>query len=369
MENIEILTRKDIRAFYPGWAIVSAMNKTYSAFALALVICFAFISCEQGSSSETDEPVKNADTSLSSLVLSAGTLSPDFAAATTAYTASVPDTTASITVTPTASATSATIEVRVNGGAFASVSSGSASAVLALNVGTNEIDVKVTAENRDTVTYTVTVTRMGAIPTLTLDFEYGEDGTSSYSNIYVAWIEKMDGTVIQNLYICNKLLTDMVPPSTILTNTALPYWNEFKYDPSQIDAVSGATVAKDDFTVTRTLKDPSVTKFKVCFETDRSFDKNDWFGDQPALLYSAIVDLENPQPSYSLTLEAWTPNEGTINTLKQYLNTLVFGSLQRETRFITHKKADSTPPDYAFGTEDVAQSSTCFVESITLKVE
>jgi len=105
------------------------------------------------------------------------------------------------------------------------------------------------------------------------------------------------------------------------------------------------------------------------FATDRSFDKNDWFGDQPALLYSAIVDLENPQPSYSLTLEAWTPNEGTIDTLAQYLNTLVFGSPQTETRFITHEKAASMPPEYAFGAEDVDQSSTCFVESITLKVE
>ncbi len=109
--------------------------------------------------------------------------------------------------------------------------------------------------------------------------------------------------------------------------------------------------------------------FKVCFETDRSFDENDWFGDQPALLYSVIVDLENPQSLYNLTLEAWTPNEGTIDTLAQYLNTLVFGSLQTETRFITHKKAASTPPAYVFGAEDEDQSATCFVESITFKVE
>jgi len=250
VEKTEILARKDIRVFHPGWATVSAMNKTYSAFALALAICFAFVSCDQGSSSETDEPVPNADTRLSSLALSAGTLSPDFAAVTTVYTASVPNETESLSVTPTASATNAMIGIRVNGSAFGAVTS---SAALALNVGANEIDIKVTAENGASATYTVTVTRMAASPTLTLDFKYGEDGTSSYNNIYVAWIEDMDGTVIQNLYICNKLLTDMVPPSTILTNTALPYWNEFKYDPSQIDAVSGATVAKDDFTVTRTL--------------------------------------------------------------------------------------------------------------------
>ena len=266
VENIELLSKKDIHALYPKRATVGGMNKIRIVFTLVIVVCFALTACDQGSTSKTDDSPPSS-------------------------------------------------------------------------------------------------------PTLTLDFVYGEDGTSSYGNIYVAWIEDMEGAVIQNLCICRKLLDDMEPPSTVLTNTALPYWNEFKYDPSQIDGVSGATIAKKDFSVTGTLKDPSVTKFKVCFETDRSFDKNDWFGDQPALLYSTVVDLDNPQTSYDLTLEAWTPNEGTLEALKNYVGTLPFGSRQTDTRFITHKKAASTPPDYAFGAEDRDQSSTCFVRSVTVKVE
>lgn len=104
----------------------------------------------------------NAD--LSSLLLSAGTLSPTFASGTTGYAASVPNSTASMTVTPTKAEANATIQVRVNAGAYASVISGNASGGLTLNVGANPIDVKVTAQNGTTIkTYTVTVTRESAI--------------------------------------------------------------------------------------------------------------------------------------------------------------------------------------------------------------
>jgi hypothetical protein len=107
----------------------------------------------------------NAD--LSALTLSSGTLSPVFASATTAYTASVSNTTASITVTPTRAQANATIEARVNTGAYAAVTSGSPSAAQPLNVGTNTVDVRVTAQDGTTQkTYTVTVTRMAA-PTVT----------------------------------------------------------------------------------------------------------------------------------------------------------------------------------------------------------
>lgn len=311
------------------------------------------------------------DTGLSSLILSTGTLDPAFVSGTTAYTASVPNATAGITVTPTASAAGSTIEVRVNSGTYATVASGSASAVLALNAGENEITIRVTAPSTATATYAVTVTRVQPTPTLTLSFVYGVDygvsGKTSADNIYVAWIEKMDGTVIQNLTVCNRLLNGT------LTNTALPFWKFNRYDAAQVtaDAVTGATKKKQDFSATKALKDPSVTKFKVCFETDRSFDPNDWFDDQPALLYSAIVDLANPQPSYALTLEAWTPNEGTAPQIAKYFATAPkAGEKQTILDFITNKKdPSSTETTAVFGAADPAQTSTCFVGSLTLKVE
>ncbi len=93
--------------------------------------------------------------SLLSLVLSAGTLSPTFDSNTIGYSASVPNSVSSITVTPTAVSGSATITV--NGTA---VISGAASGSIALSVGANTITVignVVTPAS--TKTYTVTVTR------------------------------------------------------------------------------------------------------------------------------------------------------------------------------------------------------------------
>lgn len=95
------------------------------------------------------------DAGLSGLVLSAGTLSPDFGTNVLSYTAQVPFEADSVTVTPTASYASATIAVDST-----PVSSGSVSSPISLDVGDNPITVVVTAEDGTTKrTYTVTVTR------------------------------------------------------------------------------------------------------------------------------------------------------------------------------------------------------------------
>ncbi len=91
---------------------------------------------------------------LSNLALSAGTLSPAFASATTSYTASVPNSTATITVTPATTDANATI--KVNGTVTAS---GTASAPIALAVGANNISI-VAQDGEASKTYTVTVTRV-----------------------------------------------------------------------------------------------------------------------------------------------------------------------------------------------------------------
>jgi uncharacterized repeat protein (TIGR02543 family) len=101
---------------------------------------------------------------LSALTLTTATLSPDFSSGTTSYTASVVNTTSSITVTPTRTQANATITV--NGTA---VTSGSASGAISLSVGSNTITVVVTAQDgTTTATYTITVTRAaGAVaPTI-----------------------------------------------------------------------------------------------------------------------------------------------------------------------------------------------------------
>lgn len=95
------------------------------------------------------------DATLSALVFSGGTLSPNFVAATTAYAATVGNATTSVTITPTATDSAATI--KVNG---STVVSGSPSGAISLNLGSNTITVVVTASDGSTTkTYTAVVTR------------------------------------------------------------------------------------------------------------------------------------------------------------------------------------------------------------------
>ncbi|WP_158235344.1 MBG domain-containing protein [Flavobacterium sp. 9] len=97
------------------------------------------------------------DSGLTDLAISKGTLSPAFAEGTTAYTDTVPNDVAGITVTPITADPTATITV--NG---KPVPSGTASANLPLEVGENEIKTVVTAQDGTITTYTVIVTREAA---------------------------------------------------------------------------------------------------------------------------------------------------------------------------------------------------------------
>jgi hypothetical protein len=94
---------------------------------------------------------------LSGLAISNGVFNPGFAATTTCYTDSLPDSVGSLTVTPTA--TDSSLTVNVNG---ATVASGATSDPISLSTGANAIDVVVTDQDGVAQTYAVTVTRAGA---------------------------------------------------------------------------------------------------------------------------------------------------------------------------------------------------------------
>ncbi|HYF37818.1 MAG TPA: choice-of-anchor D domain-containing protein, partial [Prosthecobacter sp.] len=116
----------------------------------------------------------NAD--LSNLAISAGTLAPAFVSGTTGYSASVPNTVASLTATPTAADANAAITVNGIG-----VSSGTASGAIALTVGDNTITTVVTAQDGTTTkTYTVTVTRAapGAVAFSAATYSVNQGATS-----------------------------------------------------------------------------------------------------------------------------------------------------------------------------------------------
>lgn len=127
----------------------------------------------------------SAVSTLSSLGLSAGTLSPSFSSGTTSYSASVANGVTSVTLTPTASEPNAVITVNGSG-----VTSGGPSGPLSLLVGANVLTVAVTAQDGVTTsTYTVTVTRApSAVSTLSnLSLSSGTlsptfaSGTTSYA--------------------------------------------------------------------------------------------------------------------------------------------------------------------------------------------
>ena len=98
------------------------------------------------------------DATLKSLTLSAGALSPAFAAATTSYTVSVPRGATSLTVTPTATGAGSTITVALNTGTPAAVASGSPSAELPAPAegASSTVTIVVTAQDKTTTkTYTI----------------------------------------------------------------------------------------------------------------------------------------------------------------------------------------------------------------------
>ena len=101
-----------------------------------------------------DDRVLSSDSSLSSLVLSAGELSPSFSSSTLSYTATVDRSVDRLTVTPTAN--TAVSGIRVN---RQRVSSGSASRSIDLSFGENPISVLVLAENLSYRVYQIVVTR------------------------------------------------------------------------------------------------------------------------------------------------------------------------------------------------------------------
>ncbi|PKL16320.1 MAG: hypothetical protein CVV49_16875 [Spirochaetae bacterium HGW-Spirochaetae-5] len=133
------------------------MKRCYTVFIFGVV--FLISACggsSGGAGGSGGGTVNNYDVNLSSLTVSAGTLSPVFDQAVTVYAVELPSTADSITVTPIVSDSKSTVKVN-----NAAVSSGSASGTLSLVAGPNLINIAVTAEDGTTTkTYKITVNRV-----------------------------------------------------------------------------------------------------------------------------------------------------------------------------------------------------------------
>ena len=180
----------------------------------------------EGAASNEDSATTRAlssDANLSALVISQGTLSPEFAAAKTAYTAAVANSVASLAVTPTATDGSATIAVNDS-----EVTSGSPSEAIALTIGPNIIKVAVTAEDGTKKTYTITVTRAGPSISIAdaegveggnLSFTVTKTGASAVSLNWTASIGESDTTAIADLGATTSGTVDVAASDTTKTFT------------------------------------------------------------------------------------------------------------------------------------------------------
>ncbi|MGV3504590.1 MAG: cadherin-like beta sandwich domain-containing protein, partial [Adhaeribacter sp.] len=189
---IEIDVTSFVASQYAGDGVVSLVLTGNTSTSVASQVYI--YSSENGSNIPelvvtTAAAALSSNANLSGLTLSAGTLTPSFAAATTSYTASVASGVSGITLTPTRADANATIKVK-----GVTVASGSASGLIPLSVGSNTIDVEVTAQDGTTKkTYTLTVSRSAAtLPANELSF----NGTNQYVAVpNEAALEFATGTV------------------------------------------------------------------------------------------------------------------------------------------------------------------------------
>jgi hypothetical protein len=213
-------------------------------------------------------------------------------------------------------------------------------------------------------------------------------GPSNPDNpIYAAWIESPDGDFVRYLYVCERLdylaLTGTSDYTNIKDRKTCPYWRTSLYETPReagIDVVSGPTIeagkaAFGEFTKKISLPALSPSTFTVYFEIDHSFDVNDWWTDQPALLYAADVDLSKgpAAKSFPLTVRGWSrnaPGGGGSNDNRadsDFPNATEIGELVSEMRYITnHADVQGALFGSAYGPGS-AEDATNMVGSLTLK--
>ncbi len=195
-----------------------------------------------------------SDTTLTSLVLGAGSLTPTFASGTTSYTASVSYSVASTTVTPTVTQPSSS--VTVNG---STVVSGAASAAIPLTVGTNTVTVIVTAQNAATRTYTVTVTRSAASTIATLSNLVVSAGSlsPSFSSSTTSYTSSVADTVTSTTVtptVTNANATVTVNGTTVAsaaTSAVISLYAGSNIIPVVVTAQDGTTVQTYNVTISR----------------------------------------------------------------------------------------------------------------------
>lgn len=169
--RLDVSTSNTFSSFVTGYNALTVNDTSYAVTGLAPNTSYYYrvradktSTTGQGGNSSTitaSTLALSTDATLSALTSTAGTFSPVFNPATTAYSITVPNVTNAITVTPTVNDPHATVQVEINGGGYSTATSGSPTSALNLNTGSNTINIKVTAEDGSTTkTYALTINRM-----------------------------------------------------------------------------------------------------------------------------------------------------------------------------------------------------------------
>ena len=169
------------------------------------------------------------------------------------------------------------------------------------------------------------------------------------------WIETMDGSFVQTLYVAESIGKGVFQhgdpsrgfwmPGEIQRPAALPYWSHRRgirsenglYLPTPTspvpDAYTGPTPGQSFILNTR-LDEAGLKKFNVLFEINQTWDWNEYWTNnkypddeeyktscQPALVYRATIDLENPQEDYEMKIIGRSHHSGASGELYTDLET------------------------------------------------
>lgn len=170
------------------------------------------------------------------------------------------------------------------------------------------------------------------------------------------WVENLQGEYIQTLYVAESIGKGVFQhgdasrgfwmPGEIRRPAALPRWSHQRgikaadglYLPTPADPVpdayTGPTPGKSFILHTR-LDQPGLKKFNILFEINQTWDWNEYWTNnkypedeeyktscQPALVYSALIDLDNPQDEYVMEIIGRSHHSGANGLLYDDIETL-----------------------------------------------
>lgn len=145
---------------------------------------------------------------------------------------------------------------------------------------------------------------------------------------YAIWIEDLEGQYVDTYYVTKKFhqWTRDAANNEPERIEALPYWWHKQRGTLLTDAMTAAT-PKQDLTLLNTINNGS-EKFVMKIEINNSFDYNEYYtkggenetvrtkdGGQPALIYSAIIDVSNPSREYEMVLVGHSSPDGSNGRL------------------------------------------------------